>query len=147
MRALVVVLLSALLSGCGATNQPSQPEPAASQPQPAPSPKAPDEQAAAAALKNVNEAQAGYFKRYRRYALSYDELMESLFLLRRYEPTVLDTGYEIRMHPTATAGSYTISATPATAPETSRHFFTDQSGTIRVEQGKAATAKSPKISR
>ncbi|MBI4473675.1 MAG: hypothetical protein HY646_13490, partial [Acidobacteria bacterium] len=106
--------------------------------------RAPDEDAAIAAIKKVNEAQKDYFFRNRSYALTYQELIDGRFLLE--EPTVAKTGYEIKLRPKPDVSGYSILAVPASAAGTVRHFFGDQSGDIRAETGKEAAAASPKIS-
>jgi hypothetical protein len=105
--------------------------------------KAPDEAAALAAIANVNVAQKDFFTRNRRYALTYEELMGMFFL--KEEPTIQTTGFEIRLRPAADAASYVILATPSMPSPGTRHFFSNQTGTIRAEQGKNANAESPMV--
>jgi hypothetical protein len=50
-------------------------------------------------------------------------------------------GYKVSLSPSPDAVSYTLKATPS-APG-ARHFFTDQTGVIRSETDKPATAESP----
>jgi hypothetical protein len=99
--------------------------------------KPPDEAAALAALKQVNQAQADFIRRTRRYAQGTDELIADRLLSG---PPAAE-GYSIRMLPSADAVSYTVEATPN--DPAARHFFTDKSGIIRAETGKPATAASP----
>jgi type II secretory pathway pseudopilin PulG len=132
MKTWAVVLIFGLLLGCGGGN-----------PAPAPQSKAPDETAALAAMRNINNAQTSYFTRNRRYALTYEELMEARALIE--EPTVAGTGYEIKMRPSPDAVRYTVSAVPVSPAAAARHFFTDQTGIIRSEEGKDATVQSPEI--
>ena len=110
--------------------------------------KEPDEIAAVAAISDVNAAQKTYFARNRRYALTYEELAEARFL--KEEPTIEKTGYDIKLRPAADAASYAILAIPSASSSTSlvppRHFFSDQTGIIRAEEGKDANAQSPSIS-
>ena len=101
--------------------------------------KAPDETAALAALKAINSAQADFIRRTRRYAQTTNELIADHLLTA--EPKA--EGYTILMLPSPDAGSYTITATPNT-PD-ARHFFTDKTGVIHAETGKAATAESPGV--
>ena len=108
---------------------------------PASEPKEPNEAAAMEAIAAVNAAQKNYVARYRRYALSSEELMQGVFL--KEEPVAEKTGYEIKLRPTADAARYAIIATPAKPSTTARHFFSDQTGDIRVELGKDANAQSP----
>jgi hypothetical protein len=136
---LVSAFVLAILSGCGGTSeQPKQVTEVRSAPQ-----KTPDESAALAAISAVNDAQKTYMGRNRRYALTYDELIEAHFL--KEEPTVQQTGYEIKLRPAADAGSYTVVAAPSTPSAPARHFFSDQSGVVRAETGKDANAQSPAV--
>lgn len=105
----------------------------------APVTKPPDDAAAILALKNVNQAQADFIRRTRRYAQTTDELIVNRLLSA--EPTA--EGYDILMLPSADAVRYTAKATPRT-PD-ARYFFTDQTSVIRAESGKPATAESPGI--
>jgi len=109
--------------------------------------KAPDEIAALAAISDVNAAQKTYFARNRRYALTYEELTGALFL--KEEPTAQKTGYDIKLRPAADAATYTVLGIPSPPTASSpgaRHFFSDQTGIIRAEEGKDANAQSPSIS-
>ena len=101
--------------------------------------KPPDESAAIAALKDINRAQADFIRRTRRYAQRTEELIADHLLTA--EPSA--EGYALSMLPSADAVSYTARATPA--QPAARHFFTDQTGVIRAENGKPATAESPEI--
>src|SRR5262249_6338291 len=99
-----------------------------------------DEAATIRILGEVNQAQADYMKRNRRYALMYDELIESHVL--QQEPSKDATGYEIKLRPAADAPSYRVVATPLSPSPNTRYFYTDKTGVIRAEQGKEATADS-----
>jgi hypothetical protein len=101
--------------------------------------KPPDEAAALAALKAINDGQAGFIRRTRRYAQTTNELVADRLLSG--EPSA--EGYTIQMLPSADAVSYTATATPRT-PD-GKHFFTDKTGVIRAETGKPATAESPAL--
>jgi len=103
--------------------------------------KTPDEAAAIAALKEINRAQADFIRRTRRYPQSFNELIAEHLLTA--EPTEEQTGYKFSLAPSPDAVSYTLKATP-TSPG-ARHLFTDQTGVIRAEQDKAATAESPAL--
>jgi hypothetical protein len=142
VKSFAFILGLLLLAGCGGNSSTPQqtqtPNAAPALPQ-----KAPDEDAAMAAIAAVNDGQKTYLARYRRYALTYEELMQALFL--KEEPTPETTGYEIKLRPTADAARYTIIAAPATPSPTARHFFSDQTGEIRAEQGKDANAQSPTV--
>lgn len=99
--------------------------------------KAPDETGALSALKEINNAQADFIRRTRRYAQTTNELVADRLLTG--EPKA--EGYTIQLLPSADAVSYTVTATPST-PD-ARHFFTDKTGVIHAETGKPATAESP----
>jgi len=105
--------------------------------------KAPDENAALDAVRKVSEAQATHFKVNRRYALSFDELVEAHLLGR--EPSAAETGYEFKLRPAADAQTYRLSAAPAGNAASARSFFVDQTGAIRAEAGKEANADSPEV--
>ena len=141
MRVVLIVFAFVLVAGCGDVPAPQSQEAPASQ---APAPqKAPDENAALAAIADINKAQQDFFARYRRYALTYEELIDAFFL--KQEPTVASTGYDVRLRPAADAASYTIRATPVMPSATVKHFFSNQTCEIHGEQGKDADAQSPKI--
>jgi type II secretory pathway pseudopilin PulG len=125
----LVLVLVLFLSSCG---QSSPQTPAA---------KPADERAAIAALNDINQAQKDYFRRYRRYALAYDELVAEHLL--KEEPTA--SGFDLQMKPSADASRYAISANPTGPSGSARHLFTDQTGVVRAELGKDATAESPAI--
>jgi hypothetical protein len=105
--------------------------------------KAPDENAALDAIAKINDAQSTYFKLNRRYALTFDELIEAHLL--KSEPTATEAGYDFTLRPAADAQTYKLSAVPSTPSPTNRHFLTDQSGTVHAETGKDATLDSPRI--
>ena len=136
-----LLIFGMMLTACGGNTTPTmQTNTPAAAAAPA---KAPDESAALDAIKKINDAQSTYFKINRRYALSYDELLEGHFL--NSEPTAAQTGYEFKLRPAADAQAYTLAAVPAAPSAAARHFFTDQTGVIHAETGKDATAGSPKI--
>ena len=135
---IALIALGTLLAGC------SSPAPATqSTPQISAAPAAkPDETAALALIRKINEAQATFFKINRRYAIEYEELIEARLLDK--QPAA--TGYKFNLRPTPNAAAYKMSVVPADSdPATVRHFFTDQSGVIRAETGKDATLESPAI--
>jgi hypothetical protein len=129
MRILLSLAIGLLLLSC------SSPEP------PAPAPKPPDEAAAIAALKEINVAQTNFIRRKRRYAQTFDELISEYLLVA--EPKKSDTGYDFLILLDPEGVSYRVKVTPTTP--TARHFFTNQTGVIRVEAGKPATIDSPEI--
>jgi hypothetical protein len=103
-----------------------------------------DETAVLDSISKINEAQANYFKRNRRYALTLDELVDARLL--KDIPTTSQTGYDFTLRPAADAQTYSMSVNPVNSSSSAaRHFFTDQSGAVRAENGKDATADSPKI--
>jgi hypothetical protein len=139
---IILPILGLLLSACSSPAPTMQgPAPAANS-APASS-KVPDEAGALDAIAKINGAQATYFKLNRRYALTYEELVEAHLLTG--EPTAAQTGYEFKLRPAADAQTYKLSVTPAAPTPAARHFFTDQSAVIHAEQGKDASADSPKL--
>jgi type II secretory pathway pseudopilin PulG len=105
--------------------------------------KAPDETAALDAITKISDAQTNYFRRNRRYALTFDELIDAHLL--NTTPTAAQTGYDFSLRPSADAQTYKLSVNPTTPAPTARHFFSDESGTVRAETGKDASGDSPKI--
>jgi hypothetical protein len=140
MKTWIVALIAVLLLGCGGED--AAKTETASAPAPPPT-RPPDERAALDALARANEAQSLYFKRNRRYALTFDELIEARFL--KSEPTAAETGYSFRLRPAADTQTYTMSAAPVAAASNARYLFTDQTGVIRAEVDKDATAESPPV--
>ena len=139
---LVLVGLAILLAACGDSTTPTM----QSNTKPAPPAFAtppPNEQAALDALHKVAEAQSTYFKINRRYALTYDELVETHLL--NSEPSAAQTGYDFKLRPAADAQAYTVSSVPSSSGSPVRHFFLDQTGVIRAETGKDATSGSPAV--
>jgi Tfp pilus assembly protein PilE len=126
---LLVFAIILLVAGCSPSTAPATTAPPA------------DEKAAIAALGQVNQAQKDFFRRSRRYALEFDDLIAEHLLAS--QPAA--QGYEIRMKPSADAVHYTITAVPAADAPGARHLFTDETGVIRAEQGKSATAASPPV--
>jgi hypothetical protein len=102
---------------------------------------APNEDAALDALRRTNEAQSTYLKINRRYALTYDELIEARLLSD--EPSSAQIGYDFNLRPAADAESYKLYADPN--GNVGRRFFTDQTGVIRSENGKSASVDSPQV--
>jgi hypothetical protein len=142
MKTLVLAIIGlTLLAACA--SQPDESPTPSTEAIPTDSTTRPDEQQAIAALAKINEAQASYFMRNRRYALAYDELITAFFL--KAEPTASESGYEITLRPSADASHYTVIAKPVSGVPTTRHFFTDETGVIRAEAGKDATSGSPAV--
>ena len=135
-----------LLAACGTNTPPATNSGGNAAAPVAPAPtnaKAPDENAALDAIAKINEAQASYFKRNRRYALTLDELADAHLI--NAAPTTAETGYDFTVRPAADAQSYKMTANPVPASSTARHFFTDESGAVHGETGKDATVDSPNI--
>jgi hypothetical protein len=137
---IALLILAMFINACGGTtpatetDRPAAPVPSAT--------RAPDESAAIGALRMFNEAQATYFKLNRRYAITVDELVEARLLTTA--PSAAETGYDFRLRPAADAQTYRLSVSPAGSSATgARYLFTDQTGIIRAETGKEATADSP----
>jgi hypothetical protein len=105
--------------------------------------KAPDETAALDAIAKISDAQTNYFRRNRRYALTFDELIEAHLL--NIAPDTAQTGYDFSLRPSADAQTYKLTVNPAASVPTARHFFSDESGTVHAETGKDASADSPKV--
>ena len=108
-----------------------------------PTPRAPDETAALDVLRKASESQATYFKINRRYALTFDELVEAHLLSA--DPSTVQTGYDFKLRPAADAQTYRLLVVPGNSTTGARHFFTDQTGVIRAESGKEASADSPEV--
>jgi hypothetical protein len=108
---------------------------------PEPAQKPPDEMATIAALREINEGQAIFIKLTRRYAQFLSELVKDHQIKK--EPKKGEIGYDIFLIMAPDAVSYTMTATPM-APG-GRYFFTDQTGVIRAEKDKPATAASPEL--
>jgi hypothetical protein len=108
-----------------------------------PATRAPDETAALDVLRKAGEAQATYFKINRRYALTFDELVEAHLLSA--DPSAAQTGYDFKLRPAADAQTYRLLVVPGNSTSGARHFFTDQTGIIRSESGREASADSPEL--
>jgi hypothetical protein len=137
----VLLLIAIALSGCGG-NTPTV-QNAASSAGAAAGGKAPDETAALDAITKISDAQTNYFRRNRRYALTFDELIDAHLL--NTVPTAAQTGYDFSLRPSADAQTYKLSVNPTAPAPTARHFFSDESGAVHAETGKDASADSPKI--
>lgn len=148
---LVLTILSAvaILGGCGSSNS-SNPAPTmqssanqASTGTRSAGAKAADETAALDTIAKINDAESNYFKRNRRYAITFDELVDAHLL--NNAPGPADTGYDFNLRPAADAQTYKLAVNPAAPTPTVRHFFTDESGAVHAEAGRDATPDSPKI--
>jgi hypothetical protein len=134
------------LTGCGGSNSTPSMQSTANQASSASqrsAGKAPDESAALDAIAKINDAESNYFRRNRRYALTIDELVDAHLL--DSAPASAQTGYDFSLRPSADAQTYTLSVNPTAPTPSARHFFTDNSGAVRAEAGRDATADSPKI--
>ena len=105
--------------------------------------KPPDERAALDTIAKIGDAQSNYFRRNRRYALTFDELIEAHLL--NSDPDSAKSGYDFSLRPAADAQTYKLSVSPTASKTNARHFFSDESGGVRAEIGKDATADSPKV--
>ena len=141
---IALLLIGMVLTGCGGNSTPTMQTNTPKGPAESRTAKGPDENAALDALRKISEAQSTYFKINRRYALTHDELIEAHLLSS--EPSAADTGYDFKLRPAADAQTYKLSVVPhdSSAPA-ARHFLMDQSGVIRAETGKDASADSPAI--
>lgn len=136
------ILVTFLLGACGGSaTSPSQ-NGAAPAGQTAAAPAA-NETAALDAISKINDAQANYFRRNRRYALNFDELVEAHLL--NADPAASPSGYDFKLRPAADAQTYKLSVNPIGSSATARHFFTDESGAVHADAGKDASADSPKL--
>ena len=146
MKTRLALLFAGLfLTACGNSSTPSNSGSNAAPTPAAPTPAAPtnlNERAALDVIGKINEAQVTYFKLNRRFALTFEELIDAKLLAA--DPTTTQSGYEFKLRPAADAQTYTLAAVPAVASTDARYFFTDQSGIIRAETGKDASADSPK---
>jgi hypothetical protein len=140
---LVLLILGLVLAACSGespTMQSKSSSPASASLDPA---RPPDENAALAEIRQTNNAQTTYFKVNRRYALTYDELIESRLL--KSAPSA-QTGYDFKLRPAADAQTYRLSVVPsASGAATARQFFSDQTGIIRAATGKEATPDSAEV--
>jgi hypothetical protein len=133
----------AAAGGCSGSPSTSQ-NGAASQPASAQTANAsaPNESAALDAIAKINDAQANYFRRNRRYALNFDELVDAHLL--NSDPSAGQTGYDFKLRPAADAQAYKLFVNPMGASPTVRHFFSDESGAVHADVGKDASEESPK---
>jgi uncharacterized lipoprotein YmbA len=138
----LLLLITITLSGCGGNTPTMQSGSNASSGQ-ASNSKAADETAALDAIAKISDAQSNYFRRNRRYALTFDELIEAHLL--NSAPSAAQTGYDFSLRPAADAQTYKLSVNPTVSAPTARHFFSDESGTVHAETGKDASTDSPKI--
>ncbi len=140
---IALLFVGMALAACGGETTPTM---QSKSPQAAAAPaatKRPDESAALDALRKTIEAQSTYFKVNRRYALTYDELIEAHLL--KSEPSA-ETGYDFKLRPAADAQTYKLSVIPTDSNSaTARHFFADQTAVIHAETGKDASADSPPL--
>ena len=95
------------------------------------------------AVRNVIEAQVNFISLNRRYALTLGELVQELTLDE--DPSLADSGYQIRMRGSPNADNYSLTAEPSIETVAKRSFFADSTGTIRWELGQPATADSPEL--
>lgn len=94
-------------------------------------------------VREIHRAQADFLARERRYAQFFDALVEGALLAAN--PQDLNVGWSLRMRPSPAADSYTLTAEPDLATPDKRFFFSDETGAIRWEPGRSATADSPEL--
>ena len=139
-----LLIMGMLLAACSSETAPTMQSKAPAAAAPPAATKSPDENAALDALHKINEAQATYFKLNRRYALSFEELVDARLISS--EPSAAQTGYDFKLRPAADAQTYKLFVVPADSNAvTARRFFMDQTGAIHGESGKDATADSPAV--
>lgn len=142
MRINCTVLFALWVTLCAGCSQASEPAP-----QPVPEVVAPvakpDEAGALSWMVKINAAQRDHFDRFRRYALTTEDLVTTLML--QAEPDSKQLGYEIRLRPSAAADKYTLLALPLSDPGAHRFFFSDSTGSVRAENGKEAGPGSPLV--
>jgi len=95
------------------------------------------------AVRDIGRAQASFMTLRRRYALTFGELVDALLLER--DPSLEDSGYQLRMRTTASAEAYSLTAEPESESVLKRSFFADSTGTIRWALGQTATSDSPEL--
>jgi len=140
---MALLMMGILLGGCSSPAPTTQSNAPATFATPAAA-KPADENAALDAIRKTTEAQATYFKVNRRYALTYEELVEAHLLAS--EPSAGQTGYDFKLRPAADAQTYKLSVVPADSGATTvRRFFVDQTGVIHADAGKDASAESPVV--
>jgi hypothetical protein len=139
----VLLLVTIALSGCGGNTPTMQSGTGSSTGGQASKGKAPDETAALDTITKISDAETNYFRKNRRYALTFDELIEAHLL--NSAPDTAQTGYDFSLRPAADAQTYKLTVNPTASVPTARHFFSDESGTVHAETGKDASADSPKI--
>jgi hypothetical protein len=144
---LALLFMGIALAACGGDTTPkmqTETKSAAASAAPASqSTKAPDENATLDALRKISEAQSTYFKLNRRYALTFEELVEAHLMTS--EPAAAQTGYEFKLRPAADAQTFKLSANPGSPSSTARYFFMNEKGEIHAETGKDASADSPAV--
>ncbi len=102
------------------------------------------EAAALGYMRTVGTAQRAYKKKHGAYATSLAALVGSGSFTRRMAST--DRGdYTVKF--TSTGQNFALSLIPKTFDAAHRAFFMDDTGTIRAEDSKPATASSPPVKR
>ena len=93
-------------------------------------------------IRNVSRAQLLYKRKHGEYATTLPSLVASGSFTRRMVNT--DRGdYTAQFH--STGKNYSLAMVPKQFDAAHRAFYTDDTGSIRVEADKAATASSPKL--
>ncbi len=100
------------------------------------------EAAALGYMRTAITAQKLYNRKHGDYATSLQSLVASGSFTRRMTKT--DRGdYTVQFH--STGKEYSLAMTPKQFDPAHRAFFADETGVIRVEDDKPATASSPKL--
>jgi hypothetical protein len=103
---------------------------------------APPEVRAVAYLRTVFTAEREYFKKHHEYTKSLAELVgHGSFTKRMANPDRND--YQARY--ASKRDAFSIAMTPKNFDQEHRAFFVDQTGVMRVDEGKAANEQSPAL--
>lgn len=100
------------------------------------------EAAALGYMRTVVAAEKVFKKKHGRYAASLPELVGSGSFTRRMTNTQRGE-YVVQFRPAE--NGYALTLTPAQIDVTHRAFYVDQTGVIRGDEGKPATAASPAV--
>jgi hypothetical protein len=99
-----------------------------------------DETVSVGYMRTVVNAQKNYKKKYGEYATSLAALVHSGSFTKRMAAT--DRGaYTVRFH--GKPDAYSLNLTPKQFAPDRRAFYVDETGKLRVEENKPATAESP----
>jgi hypothetical protein len=95
-------------------------------------------------MRTVANAQRAYYKMHNAYATSLAELAGHGSFTRRMVATNRGD-YTVRFH--STGKEYSVALVPRQFDAAHRAFYLDDTGAIRAEDAKSATASSPPINR